>query len=328
MEQKVFISYSDFDRDKVKLLINELKTNPMFSAIVIANNREALEPLAKKVADGIIRSDIFIPILTRNSIMTQWINQEIGFATALNKKVLPIVENDQISNLKGFIHKQIDLPYNFPSNSKKATENKNFIKQVRLLISDIENMGEKLAAKETPVEKTDHEKNLEKIDKLNEEIGFMQKRKAFLNSIEGANSAKKEVFKMFADIDEKILKLAERNFFIVKEKGQSRPYLILKCDGYCVTFDWQQRASSSIEDALLLVKNWKGIVTEDRTVYIDPKIRADVLSESKYTFERNRQNEFYWESQSNYKKYTSTQIVDTSIEWLVEQSSKKRIAEF
>lgn len=109
MKEDIFISYSDNDKDKVDLIVKELKGNTKFKPLVIASNREALKPLAEKVADGIVKAKIIVPILTKNSITTQWINQEIGFATALNKKIIPIVEKDIIGILKGFIHREIDL---------------------------------------------------------------------------------------------------------------------------------------------------------------------------------------------------------------------------
>lgn len=139
MKQDIFISYSNCDSDKVELIVNELKGNTKFQPLVIALNREPLKLLAKKVADGIIKAKFIVPILTKNSFMTQWINQEIGFATALNnKRIIPIVEKDLIGSLKGFINKEIDLPYNYQPTTNKAEENEDFINCFRLLLSDLE----------------------------------------------------------------------------------------------------------------------------------------------------------------------------------------------
>lgn len=138
MKEGIFISYSDYDKDKVDLIVLELDGNTKFFPIVIASKREPLKPLAQKVTDGIKQAKVILPILTKNSIPTQWINQEIGFATALSKRIMPIVESDLIDKLKGFIHKEIDLPYNFQPNEDKATEDKNFVRQVRNLLADLE----------------------------------------------------------------------------------------------------------------------------------------------------------------------------------------------
>ncbi|MBK7855382.1 MAG: hypothetical protein IPJ79_11200 [Bacteroidetes bacterium] len=48
MKAEIFISYSDFDKDKVDLIVSELEGNIKFAPLVIASNREALKPLAKK----------------------------------------------------------------------------------------------------------------------------------------------------------------------------------------------------------------------------------------------------------------------------------------
>jgi len=139
MKQKLFISYSHKDIDKVELIIAELKNHPTLEALVIANNRDAGKLLAEKVRNGIESSKIIIPIITGNSISEQWINQEIGYATAHNKIVMPIIENGLIDKLKGFIHKQIDLPYSYYRKPTYGAENRNFIVNFRQLITDIEN---------------------------------------------------------------------------------------------------------------------------------------------------------------------------------------------
>jgi hypothetical protein len=139
-KKKLFISYSHVDITKVNIIKKVLLNNTSFEAIIIAFNREALKPLSSKVIEGIKSADCIIPILTSESIKTQWINQEIGYATALNKLIIPVVEIDCIDQLKGFIHKQIDLPYTYCLKSHKATENKGFKKQFAQLIDDLQTM--------------------------------------------------------------------------------------------------------------------------------------------------------------------------------------------
>ena len=105
MKIKVFISYSDLDNVKVKMLESKCNSSSNIIPIIVANKREPLVLLTKKVIDGINEADFIIPILTRNSIHTQWINQEIGFSKANPEKiVLPIIEKEIIDHLKGFIH--------------------------------------------------------------------------------------------------------------------------------------------------------------------------------------------------------------------------------
>lgn len=325
MKHGIFISYSDFDKEKVELIVKELEGNIKFYPIVIASNREALKPLAQKVADGIIEAKIILPILTKNSIPTQWINQEIGFATALNKRIMPIVESDLIDKLKGFIHKQIDLPYNYLPNTNKATEHKDFIKQVRNLLSDLEEEFQKLISAEELPEKSGFEKSLEEADKLNEELNFQSQRTTYLNSRDGFEAAKTEVLNMYADIEEKIKKLQEKKFHFRVEKEVYNPSFILKCEGFSFSIAWQVQYSNSNEGALLYVRQWKGSLTKDTSAFYFPGDEPKMLSDVKYTFDRNRNNETCWLNQTDKKLYKSEQIVDDCLGWLVEQVAKKRL---
>lgn len=325
MKAEIFISYSDFDKDKVDLIVSELEGNIKFAPLVIASNREALKPLAKKVADGIINAKVIVPILTRKSFTTQWINQEIGFATALNKKVIPIVESDLINDLKGFIHKQIDLPYNFPSSTNRAKEHKDFINCFRLLLSDLERDFEALGIIEELPEKSEFEKSLEQADKLNEELEFQQKRHAFLNSPDGVTAAKLDVLNMYADIKEKIKKLQEKKFYFGFEEETYNPSFILKSEGFSFSIAWQLQYGNSLEGATLFVRRWKGHLTkEGGAVYFhgeEPKMLAD----NKYDFDRDRNGNICWLNRADKKQYTAEQIVDSCLHWIVEQVSKKRL---
>jgi hypothetical protein len=325
MKQGIFISYSDFDKDKVDLIVSELEGNTKFFPIVIASNQEVLKPLAQNVADGIIQAKVILPILTKNSIPAQWINQEIGFARALNKRIIPIVERDQIDKLKGFIHKQIDIPYNFQPDTDKAKEHKDFVKQVRNLLADLEEEFQKFAITEELPLKSDFEKSLEQADKLNEELEFERQKTTYLNSAVGIESSKTEVLKMYADIEEKIKKLQEKKFLFVFEKVVYQPEFILKSEGFCFNISWKKQYSNSNEGTLLYVRKWKGHLKKDLSDYYFPVEEPKILSDIKYTFERNRNNEIYWLNQTDKKLYKSEKIVDTCLAWIVEQVAKKRL---
>ncbi|MCW7464040.1 TIR domain-containing protein [Leptospira limi] len=119
MKTKIFISYSDKDRKKISLIEKEFKDTPEIELIIIANNKSEMVTLTKKVTDGIKKAEYFIPILTKQSISEQWINQEIGYASAYKENIneslniLPIAEKSILNNLKGFIHKQFDISFTF-----------------------------------------------------------------------------------------------------------------------------------------------------------------------------------------------------------------------
>lgn len=321
MKHGIFISYSDFDKDKVDLIVDELKGHDLFFPIVIAFNREALKPLAKKVADGIIDAKIIIPILTTRSIATQWINQEIGFATALDKQIMPVVESTLIDKLKGFIHKQIDLPYSYSSNNSKAIENKSFLKGVRHLIEDLENQF-KVSITQEPVTKSELEKSLEQIDRINEEKEFQNIRRSYLHSEGGLIGAKKEVFRIHSEIEEKKKMFEEKQIYFGVEKQTYEPTYILRCGGFSFSIEWFQKYANTTQDSVLLVRRWRGNYGRNGNGFRgeEPKVLLDL----EFTFDINRKEEIIWLNHSDKKHYTSSQIIDSCLSWLVEQASKNR----
>jgi len=141
-KKKVFLSYSHADFSKLKTLKNEFAKNSIFETIVIAENKEHQKLLSDKVIKGIEDCDYFIPLLTKNSISNQWVNQEIGFAVAKNREILPFVQEEIMGNLKGFIHSQYDLPYHFRTRNGEAELNasairRNYRKAVKNLVDHL-----------------------------------------------------------------------------------------------------------------------------------------------------------------------------------------------
>lgn len=129
MARKVFISYASEDNAKMKVLKRtiEEKFKRKYEVIIVADRKEPGKPLTTKVMNGLKESHIFIPILTSNSIKNQWVNQEIGYATAINIydeidkiKIFPIVDKKIENKLKGFIHKQLDLSFSFIANASSS----------------------------------------------------------------------------------------------------------------------------------------------------------------------------------------------------------------
>lgn len=135
---KLFISYSDMDKNKLKSLEKIIKKNPPLVAIIIANDRQPSKHLTEKVITGIKESHYFIPIMTKNSIHAQWLNQEIGYAVSQGKTIIPIVNKKIMNKLRGFIHKQLDLPYQFEGKANnKLSEATKFYEEGKKVISDI-----------------------------------------------------------------------------------------------------------------------------------------------------------------------------------------------
>ena len=119
------------------------KSNLLYP-IVIADQRQSMKNLGDKIIAGIDKASYLIPIITKNSLKNQWVNQEIGFAKSREIEnrliIIPIIEESLLSNklLKGFIHDQLDLPYNYKSSDNPKSERHNFRKCYNLLINDLE----------------------------------------------------------------------------------------------------------------------------------------------------------------------------------------------
>jgi hypothetical protein len=118
----VFISHSYKDlklAQAIKMYIDSLEN---FQAELIMEQKDPMKLLTQKVENGLERCTFIIPILTENSINNQWVNQEIGFARALKKHFIPIIQRTILSDLKGFINQSFDLPHNFEIGELSKTE--------------------------------------------------------------------------------------------------------------------------------------------------------------------------------------------------------------
>lgn len=142
MSLKIFISYSAKNANKVKSLRRAFdKSTIGLEAIVVADRRDPGKHLSDKVKEGILETPYFIPILTPDSISTQWVNQEIGFATAHNRAIIPLVDTRIIKDLKGFLHNQVDLPFRYVGNDDNPRdERKRFRLCFMEMIEHLENM--------------------------------------------------------------------------------------------------------------------------------------------------------------------------------------------
>lgn len=137
MPRKVFISYAHDDDNKRKMLYRRiLKAEAGLDPVVIVNRQFPGKPLADKVAEGIQECEFFVPILTKAALKNQWVNQEIGYAFALKKPIVPIVASSILHHLKGFIHAQNDLPFIFQTiRSRPQAEARRFKASCDLLIN-------------------------------------------------------------------------------------------------------------------------------------------------------------------------------------------------
>jgi len=156
MPINIFISYSSENQNKLEALLRIFKKKENLTPIVVADQRLSLQTLSEKVINCFSKSDYFISILTKESINNQWVNQELGYATAIEDriKIVPIVEKGIMDDLKGFINRNVDLPYTYVGSDEKRKEAANFRKCCNLLLDDIKS-AEQVAGMETSISRTD-----------------------------------------------------------------------------------------------------------------------------------------------------------------------------
>lgn len=134
----VFISFANKNYGLVTRLRRQIDKCEKFTSIVVTETDRSDAKLLStdKVEKGINQCKYFVPILTEDSINTQWINQEIGYAIAKKKVILPIVQKSLLTGklLKGWIHSEKDLPYLFNVASPEQGIKDSFRSAYQLLI--------------------------------------------------------------------------------------------------------------------------------------------------------------------------------------------------
>jgi len=144
-KELVFISYYTKDKNKRNSLKNAINKTSRYKATHAFENTEPDTSPCDKIKKKIRDSTYFIPILTRKSINEQWVNQEIGYAEAIKSKqfILPIVEDQIIKDLKGFINKELGDLFSFQGiENEKRKEAYQFRKCYNRLINYLESLPE------------------------------------------------------------------------------------------------------------------------------------------------------------------------------------------
>ena len=102
MAYTVFLSHSIEDTrivDEIRRDLTEMEVD----VYVAEYNPEPGKPLSEKVINGIKRSDWFLVLLTDVGVRSPWVNQEIGVAKAFNKMIIPMVEKEIETKIKGML---------------------------------------------------------------------------------------------------------------------------------------------------------------------------------------------------------------------------------
>ena len=101
MKFKIFVSYSSHDLKSVDEITNEMSgTN--CEIFVAEHSILPSQNLSQTIEDAIKKCDLFVLFWGKKTEQSKWVKQEIGYAKALKKRILPLVLNKGIE-LPGFI---------------------------------------------------------------------------------------------------------------------------------------------------------------------------------------------------------------------------------
>jgi hypothetical protein len=296
--------------EMVDFIENELKYHAQFEPLIIARNREALKSLSEKIIIGIHESEVIIPVLTKKSINTQWINQEIGYAIAIKKKISPIVDKEIINRLKGFIHNQVDIPYNFiPDN-----ENLDHFKETfKILIKDLE------AELSVPQKKNIFLEGLEKVQEANKKKTLELKKQSLAESDLGFKALISEIAKIENEFTNKINLLKEQKIY--PEFGSKKhpiSFFIGKV-GYISKIEIHQPHISSTVGSYLSLERWKGYININ-----NPYEEYEFIADIKYLFYYNDDLKPIWKRSIGQEELSSEEIVENCFSWLIERILEKK----
>lgn len=108
MPYKVFLSHSTNDKKILIPLVKQLQKNDIQVFVSEYVCKPGIE-LKGKIFSSIDNSDCVVALLSNNSVISPWVNQEIGYAYKSHKIIVPIVEKGV--DVKGILESKEYIPF-------------------------------------------------------------------------------------------------------------------------------------------------------------------------------------------------------------------------
>jgi len=102
MDYKVFISHSTKDRNLVFSIRNQLKRAGVNVYLAEEHPQPGMN-LPQKIINNIKSADCMVVVLTDTAARSQFVNQEVGAARAVNKPIIPMVEKKEKGKVGGLL---------------------------------------------------------------------------------------------------------------------------------------------------------------------------------------------------------------------------------
>ena len=92
---RVFLSYAAADKGYARKLRSLISKRPNLR-VFTTETLSAGEDWESKLRDELSQSDIFVVLLSSNSVDSKWVLHELGAAWALDKPIIPVVTNSEV----------------------------------------------------------------------------------------------------------------------------------------------------------------------------------------------------------------------------------------
>lgn len=92
MNYKIFLSHSNIDKNWVNLIVTGSKLVGI-ETYLYEHDIQPGKSIAQKLQRAIKNSDAMVVLLTENSKFSPYVQQEIGFAEACDKLIIPLVQS-------------------------------------------------------------------------------------------------------------------------------------------------------------------------------------------------------------------------------------------
>ena len=87
----VFISYSEKDEEKIRLVLNSIRTIKDTNIFFAPETLKIGDKISQEIINSIKNSHMFIVFYSNNSTQSNYVQQEIGVAKANSKLIIPVL---------------------------------------------------------------------------------------------------------------------------------------------------------------------------------------------------------------------------------------------
>lgn len=101
--QRVFVSYSHDDATLVRIIVKYLEKECLLN-VIWDETFDFGQGFHEQIRDCIAHAHVFLPVLTEGASLRGWVQQEIGFAMAMNIPVVPIAVGELPGQMISVLH--------------------------------------------------------------------------------------------------------------------------------------------------------------------------------------------------------------------------------